>query len=154
MTSLDEVYRKFGETSEAAQLLETELGTLLLQFQAVDEGLLRNGNPERAAQLLTDIDKSTLGRLLRRLNSESGVDLDEDLLLRARDVRNDLAHSFYRRHNLRRNTNDGRTIMLSDLEDMHTILMSAYKAVMLVSGIDLDQLARQDRKPPTEHLPI
>jgi hypothetical protein len=30
MTSLDDVYRKFGETAEAAQLLETELGNILL----------------------------------------------------------------------------------------------------------------------------
>ena len=29
MAMLDEVYRKFGEAFEAAQLLETELGTLL-----------------------------------------------------------------------------------------------------------------------------
>jgi hypothetical protein len=29
VNSLDDVYRKFGETAEAAQLLETELGTLL-----------------------------------------------------------------------------------------------------------------------------
>ena len=27
MPTLDDVYRKFGEASEAAQLLETELGT-------------------------------------------------------------------------------------------------------------------------------
>lgn len=30
MPSLDDVYRKFGEVSEVAQLLETELGTMPL----------------------------------------------------------------------------------------------------------------------------
>jgi hypothetical protein len=29
MPTLDDVFRKFGETAEAAQLLETELGNLL-----------------------------------------------------------------------------------------------------------------------------
>ena len=33
MPNLDDVYRKFGETSEAAQLLETELGNILLFVQ-------------------------------------------------------------------------------------------------------------------------
>ena len=35
MPTLDDVYRKFGEASEAAQLLETELGTMLLTVGAV-----------------------------------------------------------------------------------------------------------------------
>jgi hypothetical protein len=39
MPTLDDVYRKFGEVSEAAQLVETELGSMLLFFGAVDEGL-------------------------------------------------------------------------------------------------------------------
>ena len=40
MPSLDDVYRKFGEVSEAAQLVETELGTLLLFPAAVAEGVI------------------------------------------------------------------------------------------------------------------
>ena len=40
LRTLDDVYRKFGEASEAAQLLETELGTLLLWEQAIADDLL------------------------------------------------------------------------------------------------------------------
>jgi hypothetical protein len=40
MPTLDDVYRKFGEVSEAAQLLETELGTALLFFGVASEGLI------------------------------------------------------------------------------------------------------------------
>ena len=43
--------------SEAAQLLETELGTLLFDFGIVEEGLLLptpEANRERAAELLTE----------------------------------------------------------------------------------------------------
>ena len=35
MPTLDDVYRKFGETAEAAQLLETELGTALMVVGAL-----------------------------------------------------------------------------------------------------------------------
>jgi hypothetical protein len=38
MPTLDDIYRKFGEVSEAAQLVETELGTMLLFFDVVGEG--------------------------------------------------------------------------------------------------------------------
>ena len=33
MPTLDEVYRKFGEASEAAQLVETDLGNLFLMHK-------------------------------------------------------------------------------------------------------------------------
>jgi hypothetical protein len=39
MANRDDVYWKFGITAEAAQLLETELGTLIL---AVEEWLVAN----------------------------------------------------------------------------------------------------------------
>ena len=48
--TLDDVYRKFGETSEMAQLLETELGNQLFIIEAVDAGLLDKSNPENMPQ--------------------------------------------------------------------------------------------------------
>jgi hypothetical protein len=33
----DDFYRKFGEASEAAQLLETDLGTMLLFLEGADK---------------------------------------------------------------------------------------------------------------------
>jgi hypothetical protein len=67
VNSLDDVYRKFGEASEAAQLLETELGTVLLEHQAGEAGLFLGGRGEEAAALLEAINSSTLGTLLRRV---------------------------------------------------------------------------------------
>lgn len=154
MTTLDEVYRRFGETSEAAQLLETELGNLLLESLAGAEDLIVNKNPARAAELLTEINRATLGQLIRRLNDGSDRHLDEDVTVRALEVRNRLAHSFYREHNLRRNSVDGRKLMLEDLHAMHDVLLDAYKQVMLVSGVDLDALADQQIEMPAGHLPM
>jgi len=39
MASLDDVYRQFGETAEAAQLLEVELGNIALMHNLVDKNL-------------------------------------------------------------------------------------------------------------------
>jgi hypothetical protein len=69
--TLDDVYRKFGETSEMAQLLETELGNQLFIIEAVDAGLLDESNPQYAADLLDTINSHTLGKLLTRLKAKS-----------------------------------------------------------------------------------
>lgn len=44
MTNLDDVYRKFGETAEVTQLLETQLGNLLLEIKVTEEDLIHNQN--------------------------------------------------------------------------------------------------------------
>ncbi len=151
--SLNEVYRKFGEVSEAAQLLETELGNLLLLNKGVEAGLLENKNPEAAAQILEQINRNTLGQLLWGLCGKyNDLDALESLLNVAKSERNRLFHSFYREHNFRRNSADGRTLMLQDLEAMHEKIIDAYKAVMKLSGIDLDKIEMQGL--PTKHVPI
>lgn len=74
MPTLDDAYRKFGETSEAAQLLETELGNNLLFAQCIDENLVKQ-DPKCAGEILEAINRNTLGQLLRKLNhSKQSVD--------------------------------------------------------------------------------
>lgn len=153
MPTLDDVYRKFGEVSEAAQLLETELGNVLIKIGATEANLLNEPNSDQAFELFKKINHQTLGQLLKDIsNSTESVGHLEALLSRALTERNRLSHSFYRRHNFRRNSEEGRELMLKDLESIHNTLLEAYKAVMLLSGIDLgavhiDQL-------PTRHVPI
>ena len=155
MPSLDEVYRKFGEASEAAQLLETELGTLLLTHKCIDAGLLDQPNPNKATAIFERINKQTLGQLIQSLGS-IGVSIEdlEQLLSNALASRNRLAHSFYLHHNLRRNSDEGRDVMLRDLEAIHEDLLEAYKAVSLLSGVDIEKLAAElgDSPLPTGHL--
>lgn len=145
MPSLDEVYRKFGETSETAQVFETELGTMLLHLKAMDEDLLITTNPERASAILEGINRLTLGRIISKLkkHAQPGDGLDEltDLFVDALAERNRLSHSFYRQHNLRINSDEGRELMLGDLNSIHTKLTVAYKALMKLSGTDLDDPA-------------
>jgi hypothetical protein len=153
MPTLDDVYRKFGEAAEAAQLLETELGNLLLWARLVDEGLLENKNAARAASIFDTIERSTLGQLLQCLNNQTqSLDALHNVLSEALNERNRLFHSFYPEHNFRRNSDDGRALMLKDLEAIHNLLLDAYKALLALHGIDVDALDGVGL--PTRHLPI
>jgi hypothetical protein len=153
MSSLDDVYRKFAEASEAAQLLETELGTILLEIHAVESDVFSGERREEAAEILASINKSTLGQVLKTIGQKTpALEHAADLFAKALAERNRLSHSFFRQHNFRRNTPDGRAVMLTDLESIHRTLLEAYKVALAVSGIDLDSV----RMPalPTRHLKL
>ena len=152
-TSLDDVYRKFGEVSEAAQLLETELGTLLLESHAPELGLLQGDARPEAAAILRKINASTLGNLLKRLEArEPNLAPAVEAMANALAERNRLSHTFFRQHNFRRNSAEGRTVMLDDLEAIHSTLLGAYKLALALSGIDLD--GHPPIAPPTRHLKL
>jgi len=153
MPTLDDVYWKFGYAAEAAQLLETELGNMLIQHGIVEENLVNQPDPSRAAELFRQTDKHTLGQLIIRLKAKNqSIANLEDVLAKALDERNRLFHAFYRQHNFRRNSGEGRQRMLDDLESIHKMLLDAYKTVMLLLGVDLDKLSATEL--PTKHLPI
>lgn len=156
MAKLDEVYRKFGEVSEAAQLLETELGNLLLRYELIDADLLGHPNPDRATTIYDQVNKRTLGQLIRSLGPiGDSVEGLEQLLSDALSSRNRLTHSFFLQHNFRRNFDDGRDVMLGDLEAIHDDLLEAYKAILLLSGVDIEKLIEMgDTTLPIGHLPI
>ena len=71
MPTLDDVYRKFGEVSEAAQPLETELGTMLLMVGCIEADLIENPDSEKATEIYKQINKHTLGQLIKRLGKKS-----------------------------------------------------------------------------------
>jgi hypothetical protein len=155
MPTLDDVYQKFGFVAEAAQLLETELGNLLLLHVGVEEKLISTPNPTRAAELYQKIDRHTLGQLITKLKAkDKGIAKLEAELGTALDERNRLFHSFYRQHNFRRNSDEGRQLMLDDLESMHKTLLDAYKTVMLLQGVDLDGMSVGEAEALTQHLPF
>ncbi|MCY4058876.1 MAG: hypothetical protein OXG44_12820 [Gammaproteobacteria bacterium] len=155
--TLDDVYRKFGEVAEAAQLLETDLGTLLFEQEAINAGLVYDYDQAKATTIYDRVDGKTLGQLIRDLPNaveipfELGVRLDFAL-----DARNELVHSFFLRHNYRRNSAEGRDIMLRELDSLHETILDAFKAVSLLTGVDLERLVAEDRGGPlpTRHLPI
>jgi hypothetical protein len=169
LPTLEDIHRKFGEAAEAAQVVETDLGTMLLFLAAVKEGIITATaeafeiDGQRAADLLGRVDRQTLGTLIKNVNANTqSLDQIEAILLAALKERNRLSHSFYRQHNLRRNSGAGRAIMMNDLESIHNTLLDAMKALSLLSGIDLEALAARrddaaqevDEPAPYSHLPL
>ena len=153
MPGLDDVYRKFGEVSEAAQLLETELGNILLTIEAAESDLFFADRQEEAREILRRINKSTLGQILKKIDQKnSSVEHAADLFAGALAERNRLSHSFFRKHNFRRNSSEGCGMMLEDLESIHETLLKAYKVALVISGIDLASLHLPGL--PTKHLDL
>lgn len=153
MTRLEDVYRKFGEAAEAAQLIETTLGNMLLAARCCDAGLLQNPDPAQASQILDRVDRQSLGQLLKSLGNQiEAVEELEVLLKKALQERNRLFHSFYRTHNFRRNSEQGRSLMMADLEVIHSALLDAFKALLAIEGVDLDAITQIAL--PTRHLPL
>ena len=61
---------------------------------------------------------------------------------------------FTRRHNLRRNSGEGRALMMQDLEAVHGVIFEAFKVLMILGGTDLDALAKEPFVLPLVHLSI
>lgn len=153
MPTLEEVFCKFGEVAEAAQLLETELGTVMLHVKGVEHDLYIGDKGELATEIYKQINKSTLGQLLKQVAKPAGFSEDLELLLaKALADRNYLFHSFYRKHNFRKNSDEGRANMLADLETRHQRILDAWITILRLQGYDLDKLMNVPL--PTQHVKI
>lgn len=153
MPSLDALYARFGLTAEAGQLLETELGTLLIADAIKLHGLDKVRNKVLAKKILEEIDRKTLGQLIQTLRKQRTVPPEfESELEIALSERNRLNHSFYMEHNLRKQSEDGRQIMIADLEVIHERIQKAYQTARSLTNIKIsaDALA----KAQTGHLPL
>jgi hypothetical protein len=97
MATREEVYAKFGLTAEAAQLFETELGTILLAREGEERGWHLKANPQEAAEFYEKLNRKTLGQVLTSLREyldlEDQVAKSFELALKAR---NRLNHRFFR----------------------------------------------------------
>ena len=166
MTSLDDVYRKFGEVSEAGQIVETSLGNIvlpmgILPLLALSEQEEEDGSKTtrfvvvdqaEANRFARSVNKKTFGQLLKAAKPRTEIAPGLDSLLElALKERNRLTHHFYRQHNFRKTTDAGRAIMMADLETIHAVLIEAMKALSLLDGIDLDAMVERQEESP-EHV--
>jgi hypothetical protein len=153
MTTLETIYQKFGETADAAQILENEIGNILMQAAAHAENLIEVKNPGRAREIMDRINRMTLGQLFRAMTFDDQVRASaEELIQRALLERNRLSHSFFREHNLRRNSAEGRAKMLEDLLQMHKVMQDALELIFQISGTDLTEFETSPL--PSHHLQI
>lgn len=148
MATRDEVYAKFGITAEAAQLLETELGTLLLCARGLQNGWHVIPDGERAQVALEQIDRSTLGRLLTTLKKH--IELSDDLADRfasAFQARNRLNQGFFEKHNFKIQTDEGRDQILADLESLHDELFQAWQIASAMTAIAMQAIKEYTPEP-------
>lgn len=134
MATREQLYAKFGETAEAAQLFETELGTLLLCVQGLERGWHAAPDGGASEKLLHDIDRSTLGQLLAKLRLS--ISFDEAVtgqFASALKARNRLNHGFYERHSFAIQSDGGRDAMLEDLSALHDELFDAWRMADRIS---------------------
>jgi hypothetical protein len=146
MATRDELYAKFGTTAEAAQLLETELGILLIIAFGLEHDLYAKPDREKALKHLRDVDRKTLGQLLNKLKDY--FDFDDELVVQfdlALSARNRLNHGFYERHNYAIQSDEGRDAMVADLEALHQELFKAWEAAGVLTTICYE-LLRQTRE--------
>jgi hypothetical protein len=130
-------YCKFGQTAEAAQLLESTIVTCLLGIGGLENNWHNKPDPLAARQALETLEEKTLGPLIREIQKYVDFECDfPDLLRTALKTRNRLVHGWFESHNLKIQTNDGRAAMLDDLEAMHSELFQAWQVMQLAaSGI-------------------
>lgn len=150
MATRDELYAKFGMTAEAAQLLETELGTLLLVASGLEHGLHVKPDRMKALKHLRDVDQRTLGQLLGKLKEY--YKFDEALIAQfdlALTARNRLNHGFYERHNYAIQSDEGRDAMVADLEALHQKLFEAWKVADTMTTICFEALKQAGLNVPS-----
>ncbi len=128
MTTRSELYQKFGLTAEAAQLFETDLGTMLLTAEAIINGWHKDLNQDEATKFYAALSRDTLGRTLGKLRTRVKIAEETEALFKSGlQARNKLNHGFFERHNFRIQTDEGRTLMVNDLEILHMRLFNAWQ---------------------------
>lgn len=143
MATREALYAKFGITAEAAQLFETELGTLLLAAQGLRHGWAAKPDGKHARSVLDGINRSTLGGLITTLKKH--VEFSDDLEERfasALQARNKLNHGFFERHNFRIQTEEGRDVMMADLEALHKELFNAWRLASAMTALAMQAIER------------
>lgn len=139
---LYKLYAEYGIAAEKAQVLETEAGNVCLLFVALFAGT--NGLDEAKKnffkQLVQDVNRKTLGRLLEQIKKT--VDFDPEtveLVESALEKRNYLSHHFFRKHNFAINNENGRSEMILELKEIQSHLDKAYASLSSISSL-LEQL--------------
>ena len=129
MADRHELYAKYGIAAEAARLFETELGTMLLCYKALEKDWHIVPDAAVAQEALNLIDRNTLGRVLKDLKRYVTFEADlEEGFSSALKARNRLMHGFFERHNFRIQNESGRREMIADLDRLHGELFAAWRA--------------------------
>ena len=140
-----ELYAEFGIAAEKAQVLEIDAGNIALLYAALflDRTKLTDDERKMLRTVLDDCDRSTLGKVLKRVKSIG--DFDDSMLSvvdEALERRNYLMHRFYLAHNFAIGSEAGRKEMVTELKDIqakldraHFMLLGVYGCLEKMAGL-------------------
>ena len=149
-TSQREVFARFGLTAYSAQCLEMEAGNLILAYIRV-AGKIENKSILEAVE--RSIDRDTLGRLLLEIKKVATFgDGLENYVNSALDRRNFLIHSFFKSHDKALLSNDGRTQMIEELDDIRFEIQRADKLLHSLSIVLLKTIGYTEEQ--IENFPL
>lgn len=127
---LKELYAQYGMAAETAQVLEVEVGNYALAYLAmfVTPGDVSPEETDVFRAVLKDLNRKTLGAMLRQLKGMATISPDIiEILDKALERRNYLAHRFFPAHNFAIQSPVGRAAMLEDLENVHADLRRGHQ---------------------------
>jgi hypothetical protein len=123
------LYFEFGRTAEMAQIMEMQAGNLALSFVslAFDPSKITDDERGLLRALVDDVNSRTFGNLLKQIRKIGSVSEGiQQTVDEALEKRNYLVHKFFRSHNLRINSEEGRKEMIADLRAIHASLSRAH----------------------------
>jgi hypothetical protein len=127
MATVEQVYHDAGRALEAANLLETELGTCLLAFDGLETGSFANPDADAYLRLREAIDSNTLGRSIRAIKSKLHITDNVDGAFQdALEARNFLAHRFFPHYGLKIHDPAGRDEMVAHIDKLRDAIWRAY----------------------------
>ena len=123
------LYFEFGRTAEMAQIMEMEAGNFALSFVslAFDPSKVTDDERDLLRAIVDDVNSRTFGNLLKQIRKIGDVSENiRRIVDEAIEKRNYLVHKFFRSHNLRINSEEGREEMIADLRAIHESLSRAH----------------------------
>jgi hypothetical protein len=127
--SLRTLYFEFGRTAEMAQVMEMEAGNFALAFVslAFDPATITDEERRLFQTIIDDVNSRTFGNLLKQIRKIGNVSDEIEMAINdALAKRNYLVHKFFRHHNLRINSEEGREEMIAELSEIHQVLSRAH----------------------------
>lgn len=141
-----ELYAEFGMVAEKAQVLEFEAGNVALVFLTIffDKNDITPELTEMFKNIVDDLNHKTFGAMVRQLKktlnlSDSIIEVIDEALER----RNYLTHHFFRTHNFRLFSEEGRKIMMAELKEIQEIIDKAHQMMSTISSL-MFQIAGHD----------
>ncbi|HSE18654.1 MAG TPA: hypothetical protein VLB46_16480 [Pyrinomonadaceae bacterium] len=126
---LQELYCKYGRTAEMAQVMEFEAGNLALAFISVwfDPKTITDEQRHMFQGVIDDVDKRTFGNLLKQIRKTVTIsEKIEQTVTEALEKRNYLTHRFFKKHNFAINSEEGKKVMIAELDDIYRALNLAH----------------------------